>query len=276
MSFWRYVRSICDSSTLLTIYAVHSRRKTAVYGLPDGFLASCVTGVRYTRSLPRRGTPPCMSQCGICSQRGVWSFSCRLHVFRLPLRCADSMARFAVRCIENLPLTEDFIGSFIPANTLPFILNYSERISTFAPEITLDFILQWSIGFLKSTTQEKLICLEYVSPWIRNLGIFLEPSSGHFDESRVRECIRLFIDMTIHESEVIEFQTVLETALTIFVGLCCASASCMDRDREIINSNPQYCHRRIDPRRNLQRLGLIEMWSIREYINSTFHNSHSS
>lgn len=103
---------------------------------------------------------------------------------------------------ETLSTKKIFIGSFIPANSLAFVINFSERISSFAPRMTLDFILQWSIGFSKATSVEKLSCLQYISPWIRNMAMFTDPSNAHFDEPRVRDCIRIFVDITIQEPEV--------------------------------------------------------------------------
>ena len=118
------------------------------------------------------------------------------------------MARFVVHALRTRLSLKIFLGSFIPINTLAFIINFSELISNFAPDVTLDFILQWYMGFSNGTKAEKITCLQYVSPWIRNLGIFTDPSSGHFDEPRVRECICLFINMTTQEPEVIGFQKV--------------------------------------------------------------------
>jgi hypothetical protein len=128
----------------------------------------------------------------------------------------------SLRC-EHLPTTNNIVGSFIPANSLAFIINFSENMSTFVPSLALDFIFQWFNGFYVATTVEKITCLQYVSPWIRNLGIFMEPSSIHFDEPRVRECIRLFINITIQELEVTGCHIMLANALTPFRFILCFS-----------------------------------------------------
>lgn len=96
------------------------------------------------------------------------------------------------------------IGSFVPSNSLAYIVNFSDRVATFAPQITLDFILEWSVGFSSATPLQKITCLQYVSPWIRNLGAFVEPTSTVFDESgaKVRDCIHVFVDLTMQDPEV--------------------------------------------------------------------------
>ena len=50
----------------------------------------------------------------------------------------------------------------------------------------------------------KLHCLSYMSPWLKNLSVFAEPTNASFDHSgaKLRDCIRLLIELTIADSQV--------------------------------------------------------------------------
>jgi hypothetical protein len=43
-----------------------------------------------------------------------------------------------------------------------------------------------------------LRCLQYLGPWIKNIGLFMDPTSGLHERSvsRMRDCIRVLSDLT--------------------------------------------------------------------------------
>ncbi|KAL5507799.1 IRA2 [Sanghuangporus vaninii] len=94
-------------------------------------------------------------------------------------------------------------GGFIPGDPMALILNLSDRLSVFAPELTLDFISQVVLELDKATTAQKALCIRYSIPWIRNLNRFCDPISDLYEVSgaRLRDCVRLLLDLTVRDSE---------------------------------------------------------------------------
>lgn len=84
------------------------------------------------------------------------------------------------------------------------IFQLSERLALFAPELTLDFLSQACLELEKSNVPQKAICLRYITPWIRNLNKFCDPTSDLYELSgaRMRDCVRLLLDMTVRDPEV--------------------------------------------------------------------------
>lgn len=84
------------------------------------------------------------------------------------------------------------------------IFQLSERLSTFAPELTLDFISQVSLELEKAQVSHKAISLRYLSPWIKNLNKFCDPTSNLYELSgaRLRDCVRLLLDLTVRDPDV--------------------------------------------------------------------------
>ena len=56
----------------------------------------------------------------------------------------------------------------------------------------------------KAGIAQRINCLQYMSPWVRNLAHFCNPSSPLYEHSgaRLRDCIRTLIDLTIADLEV--------------------------------------------------------------------------
>ncbi|KAH9948737.1 hypothetical protein B0H21DRAFT_787622 [Amylocystis lapponica] len=94
---------------------------------------------------------------------------------------------------------------FINGPPGPFLVQLSEGLATFAPQLTLDFITEVGTGMMKSSISEKTNCLQYLSPWFKNMGCFADPTSPHFEHSgsKFRDCIRVLIDYTLVEQELI-------------------------------------------------------------------------
>ncbi|KAL0576959.1 Ras GTPase activating protein ira2 [Marasmius crinis-equi] len=104
----------------------------------------------------------------------------------------------------DLLLTVDSAG-FIPGDMNAFVINLSARLAQFAPQLTLDFISEVAAAMTamerKAVMQilQRINCLRYMNPWIKNLESFANPTNALFERSgaRLRDCIRVLIDLTI-------------------------------------------------------------------------------
>jgi hypothetical protein len=96
------------------------------------------------------------------------------------------------------------LGGFIPANPAAFALHTSEKLANHAPHLTLDMITEFALGYHKSKPSQKMSCLYYLQPWIKNLAIFPNQSSTYFDHSgaKLRDAIRILIDLLIKDHDV--------------------------------------------------------------------------
>ncbi|KAG8886533.1 Ras GTPase activating protein ira2 [Tulasnella sp. 331] len=107
-----------------------------------------------------------------------------------------------IECDDPLMLPTE--GAFIPSVPLAFSVPFSERMAKFAPHLTLDFLSEFFVGFDKSTSSHKSICLLYVNPWISNLSGFQNPAVSYYEHSgiKLRDAIRSMIDMTLNNHDV--------------------------------------------------------------------------
>ncbi|KAJ2930404.1 hypothetical protein H1R20_g6694, partial [Candolleomyces eurysporus] len=99
-------------------------------------------------------------------------------------------------------------AGFIPGDPFAFVIQMSEKLSDFAPRLTLDFIREICAamsGMPKDAVAERISCLHYMSPWIRNLSHFASPTSELFEKSgaRLRDCVRTLTDLSIAYPEII-------------------------------------------------------------------------
>ncbi|THV03328.1 hypothetical protein K435DRAFT_835905 [Dendrothele bispora CBS 962.96] len=94
-------------------------------------------------------------------------------------------------------------AGFIPGDMMAFVINLSGRIAQFAPQLTLDFISEVSTGIVTMKTNHHILqrinCLRYMSPWIKNLDMFANPLSSFYDRSgaRLRDCVRVMSDLAV-------------------------------------------------------------------------------
>ncbi|KAG9027475.1 Ras GTPase activating protein ira2 [Tulasnella sp. JGI-2019a] len=118
------------------------------------------------------------------------------------LRGAAHDLLFAVckhmECDDALMLPTE--GAFIPSNPAAFAVPFSERMAKFAPHLTLDFLSEFFVGFDKSPTYHKAICLQYLNPWISNLSGFQNPAVSYYEHTgvKLRDSVRSMIDMTLN------------------------------------------------------------------------------
>ncbi|KAG7097519.1 hypothetical protein E1B28_004862 [Marasmius oreades] len=95
-------------------------------------------------------------------------------------------------------------AGFIPGDINAFVIGLSARLAAFAPQLTLDFISEVAAAMTamerKAVMQilQRINCLRYMNPWIKNLEAFATPTSPLFERSgaRLRDCIRVLIDLT--------------------------------------------------------------------------------
>ncbi|CAO3639828.1 unnamed protein product [Cunninghamella echinulata] len=91
----------------------------------------------------------------------------------------------------------------IPANSTGFLINISERLAASEPQLTLDFLSECLIGFHKSNEPMRQLCLNYASPWLRNLAIFTRatPDDNNKNLAKAKDIIRLLIELTVSYPE---------------------------------------------------------------------------
>ncbi|KAK0207040.1 hypothetical protein DFS33DRAFT_1318594 [Desarmillaria ectypa] len=104
---------------------------------------------------------------------------------------------------DKSPIVASKAG-FIPGDPSYFVVQLSERIAEFAPRLTLDFISEVSATMTMDTKSgnhvgQSIACLYYLSPWIKNLTHFSNPTSTLHERSgaRLRDCIRGLVDIAL-------------------------------------------------------------------------------
>ena len=95
-------------------------------------------------------------------------------------------------------------AAFVPGRAGPFVTQLSEKLALFAPQLTLDFLTEVAAGMDKAPACQRIACLQYMSPWIRNLGCFTNPTHHLYEPSgaKFRDCVRVLIDLTLADQEV--------------------------------------------------------------------------
>ncbi|KAG6854444.1 hypothetical protein C0991_006523 [Blastosporella zonata] len=105
---------------------------------------------------------------------------------------------------DNSPIVASKAG-FIPGDPTAFVVQLSEKIAAFAPQLTLDFIPE--VGAAMNSmdkTAQRISCIQYMSPWIKNLSLFSNPTSKQFERSgaRLRDCVRNLADLAVNYPEI--------------------------------------------------------------------------
>lgn len=83
-------------------------------------------------------------------------------------------------------------------------MQLSEKLSSFAPHLTLDFLTEVATDANKATTASRIACLQYMSPWVKNMGYFMDPTHRLYEHSGagLRDCVRAMIELTTGHKEV--------------------------------------------------------------------------
>lgn len=98
-------------------------------------------------------------------------------------------------------------AGFISGDPVTFVYRLSEKIAEFSPQLTLDFIHEVSAamtGMDKASLAQRINCLQYMSPWMKNLSHFCNSTHPLHERSgaRLRDCIRTLADLSLAFPEV--------------------------------------------------------------------------
>ncbi|XP_037923398.1 neurofibromin isoform X2 [Hermetia illucens] len=91
-------------------------------------------------------------------------------------------------------------GLCIPSNNTIFIKSVSEKLATNEPHLTLEFLEECIQGFQRSTIELKHLCLEYMTPWLKNLVKFCK-SNDDAKKLKVSQILEKLINLTIEQKE---------------------------------------------------------------------------
>ncbi|CAH1760476.1 13584_t:CDS:2, partial [Entrophospora sp. SA101] len=87
------------------------------------------------------------------------------------------------------------------ANNTNFVVGISEKLAASESRLTLDFLMEFFVGFNKSSVPIKHLCLQYMAPWLLNLGQFIKNPSGNSQTvDKTRDIIQKLIDLTARET----------------------------------------------------------------------------
>jgi hypothetical protein len=81
-------------------------------------------------------------------------------------------------------------------------------------------IAEFSVGFEKASDDQRLTCLPYLAPWIRNLSMFCNPTNEMYDmtSGKLKDCVHLLVDMTVKFPAVITQALVVHPCLRVVVS----------------------------------------------------------
>ncbi|XP_048582480.1 neurofibromin-like isoform X2 [Nematostella vectensis] len=118
------------------------------------------------------------------------------------LRLAAYNLLCAVTKAFNLKIEERLLegtGLCIPANNTIFIVGISEKLAAREPQLTLEFLEECIEGFMKSDTELKHLCLEYMAPWLPNLDRFWRFPSDDPQKIKMNSVLEKLISITVSE-----------------------------------------------------------------------------
>ncbi|KAJ7094350.1 hypothetical protein C8R44DRAFT_384405 [Mycena epipterygia] len=97
-------------------------------------------------------------------------------------------------------------AGFLPGDPGKFTVGLSESLAEFVPQLTLDFVSEISAAMMtidRKEISQRVSCVQYMSPWIKNLMLFVNPTSPLYERSgaRVRDAIRVLCDMSTGQPE---------------------------------------------------------------------------
>ncbi|ORZ22469.1 hypothetical protein BCR42DRAFT_406243 [Absidia repens] len=89
----------------------------------------------------------------------------------------------------------------IPENNTDFIVSISASLATTEAHLTFEFIQECVDGFKKSNHKLRILCLDYLSPWLKNLARFSRGSDRDLGIIKIQEILRSLIDLTLDRPE---------------------------------------------------------------------------
>ncbi|KAF8872759.1 hypothetical protein BD779DRAFT_1679537 [Infundibulicybe gibba] len=107
---------------------------------------------------------------------------------------------------DKSPIVASEAG-FIPGEPGVFSIQLSERLAEFAPQLTLDFLSEVSAAMTAMdhpSMSQRISCLEYMSPWVKNLAHFSNATHSLYERSgaRLSDCIRVLADLSVNFPEI--------------------------------------------------------------------------
>lgn len=103
---------------------------------------------------------------------------------------------------EGRPLLTSKI-SMINGLPGPMLVQLSDALAEFAPHLTLDFITEVSTAMGRAVVPDRIVSMQYMAPWTKNLAFFTDPTSQYYEHSatKFRDCIRVLVDLTMVDHE---------------------------------------------------------------------------
>ncbi|KAI8061724.1 hypothetical protein BC940DRAFT_262450 [Gongronella butleri] len=92
-------------------------------------------------------------------------------------------------------------GLCIPENNTDFIVSISKSVAKTEPHLTFEFIQECVDGFRRSNLKTRLLCLDYLSPWLKNLGLYTRSADRERGLGKILSILRLLIDITLDSSK---------------------------------------------------------------------------
>ncbi|KZV82855.1 hypothetical protein EXIGLDRAFT_778147 [Exidia glandulosa HHB12029] len=105
--------------------------------------------------------------------------------------------------LRDMPLLPP-AGSFVPSNPFAIANDFSKRLANHFPDLTLEFLQEFSTSLGKYELEQRPTAVQHVAAWVRNLALFCNPASPHYDAtgSKLRETLRMLLEMTVKHEEV--------------------------------------------------------------------------
>ncbi|TFY54349.1 hypothetical protein EVJ58_g8920 [Rhodofomes roseus] len=135
-----------------------------------------------------------------------------LHVGMLGVNSREEDVRIAANeLLQAVCIYLDFEGKPLVASKTslvnglpePFLIQLSEGLANFAPHLTLDFLTEISTSMGRESIPDRILCIQYMAPWLKNLAYFMDPTNKHYDPSttKFRDCVRVLVDLTMADNE---------------------------------------------------------------------------
>lgn len=81
-------------------------------------------------------------------------------------------------------------------------MSISNSLALTESHLTFEFIQECMGGYKKSNNKMRFLCLDYMSPWLRNLGKFCCNKDHKDGLAKVNDILRLLIEVTLDKQEV--------------------------------------------------------------------------
>lgn len=92
----------------------------------------------------------------------------------------------------------------IPSNSTSFIVSTSKRLAQTESHLTLEFLDEALVGLSKSSELMQELCLDYIIPWLQNIGRLMgrKLEDHSLSVAKTQEIIMRLIDLMIKDTRV--------------------------------------------------------------------------